>query len=91
MILVNTKVETAATDYHFDRIMVIPNNLVNRIIGQPNNLVNQIIYSFLTLERIAILDLIQTCILQQYEYTYSIRTYPMYLLPLILICQNVFG
>ena len=78
--LLNTKVETAATEIHFDQIMVIPNNLVNRIA-----------YLFLTLERIAILDIIQTCILHQYEYTYTIHTDPMYLLPLIPICQNVFG
>ena len=41
-------------------------------------------YLFLTLERIAILDLIQTCILQKYEYTYSIHTDPMYLLPSVV-------
>ena len=63
IIYVETKVETASTEYQFDRI----------------------IYLFLTLERIAKLDLIQTCILHQYEYTYSIQTDPMYLLPLILI------
>ena len=36
------KVETASTKYHFNRIMVRPNNLVNRIMVKPNNLVNQI-------------------------------------------------
>ena len=41
-LLVQIKVETAATEYHFERIMVIPNNLVTRII-----------YLFLTLERTA--------------------------------------
>ena len=38
MKFVKSKVETDATEYHFDRIMVIPNNLVNRIIGKPNDL-----------------------------------------------------
>ena len=40
-LMVKTKVETASTEYQFDRIMVLPNNLVNRII-----------YLFFTLERI---------------------------------------
>ena len=55
-ISMSIKVETAATEYHFDRIMVMQNNLVNRII-----------YKIVTLERIAILYIIQTYILQQYE------------------------
>ena len=59
---VTNQVETVSTEYQFDRIMVLPNNLVNRIV-----------YLFPTSERIAILDLIQTCILQYYEYTYSIQ------------------
>ena len=37
-----TKVETASTKYHFNRIMVRPNNLVNQIMVKPNNLVNRI-------------------------------------------------
>ena len=40
-IVVYIKVETPSTKYHFNRIMVRPNNLVNRIMVKPNNLVNR--------------------------------------------------